>query len=801
LRQYRSVGLAVSLALVGASRASAATITVNAGGNLQAAIDAAQPGDTIMLQAGATFTGPFRLRAKGGSAYITIRSSASDASLPGSGQRMTPSYASLLPKIKGTNTGAAIRTDPGATYWRLLFLEILPASSTASANLVEFGGTGTAQSTLSSVPRYLMLDRCYLHGDPSYGHRRGLALNSGNTQVVGSYFSDFKGVSQDTQAIMGWNGPGPYLIENNYLEGAAENLMFGGNDPSIPNLVPSDIVIRRNLIAKKTAWMTQSWTVKNLIELKNAQRVLIEGNTIENNWAAGQQGYSLVFTPRNQNGTAPWTVVRDVVVQSNIIRHVAAGFNISGYDNLATSQQTQNITIQNNLLYDVNTRWSIPNHPANGWLAVIGGGPKNITFDHNTVDNNGTATIFLDGNPPNIKSILGFEVTNNLLRDNRYGIYGNAIGTGIVGLNAYTPNAVVLNNTFAGGYAKLYPTGNYFPTVAQWLADFVDPAADKYRLVSTSASKGSGSDGKDLGVDFSALTAVLTGDNTRRGDFDGDRKTDITVFRPGTGTWYILKSGSSFASSAAYAWGTVGDVPVPGDFDGDGKADITVFRPSTGVWYILESKSSFSTYRSYTWGTSTDRPVPGDYDGDEKTDLAVYRPSDGRWYVLLSSSNYVTPFVYVLGGPSDIPAPADYDGDGQTDVAVYSPTLGQWTIVFSSSSYSNTVTYRWGTSGDIPIPGDYDGDAKADLAIYRPSNGLWYVLNSGASYSTYNVLTWGTLGDIPVPGDIDGDGRIDPTVYRPSTGTWYVLWSSSNYTTWRTHNWGIATDVPVLKRP
>jgi hypothetical protein len=502
LRQQWSVGLTLSGALLAASSASAATISVNAGGNLQAAIDAAQPGDTILLQAGATFNGPYRLRAKGGSTYITIRSSAADGSLPASGQRISPSHASLLPKIKATTAGSAMTTDKGATYWRLLFLEFLPASSSSSANLVEFGATGTSQNTSSAVPRELVMDRCYLHGDPSYGQRRGLALNSGHATIVNSYFADFKGVTQDTQAIMGWNGPGPFLIENNYLEAAGENLMFGGNDPSIVNLVPSDIVIRRNRITKKTAWMTQSWTVKNLIEFKNAQRVLVEGNTIECNWAAGQQGYSIVFTPRNQNGTAPWTIVRNIVVQNNIIRHMAAAFNILGYDDLATSQQTQDITIKNNLLYNLHTGWSIPNHPANGRLAIIGGGPKNITIDHNTVDNNGSSTIFLYGGYSRTgTSILGLEVTNNLMRDNGYGIYGDKYGEGNVGLKAYAPNAVVLNNTLAGGQATLYPTGNDFPTLTQWLADFVNPGAGDYRLVS-SVSQG-------IGVDFKALNAAL----------------------------------------------------------------------------------------------------------------------------------------------------------------------------------------------------------------------------------------------------------------------------------------------------
>lgn len=493
----------------------ATTRTVNAGGDLQAAIDASAPGDTILLQAGAVFTGNYNLPAKGGSAYITIRSAASDSSLPGSGVRMSPSYASLLPKIRSDQYGPAIRTKPGATYWKLLFLEVLPSNSKAAASLVDFGADSTTQTTLSSVPQHLVIDRCYLHGDPTYGQRRGVALNSGDTQIVNSYFADFKQVLQDTQAIAGTNGPGPYLIENNYIEAAAENIMFGGNDPGIPNLVPSGIVIRRNLITKPTAWMTQSWTVKNLIELKNAENVTIEGNTIEHNWAAGQQGYSIGLSPRNQNGTAPWTVVRDIVIQNNVIRHLAAGFNILGFDNLATSLQTQNITIRNNLLYDVSTAWSTPNHPSPGRFVLLGGGPKNITIDHNTVDNNGSSTIYMYGGyaPAGIQ-IAGLEVTNNLLRHNSYGLFGEGYGSGTVALNGYAPTGVVLRNTFAGGSAKAYPISNDFPTLLQWIAGFIGEATGDYQLVSTSLSNNSATDGKDLGVDFAELNAALTGTTT-----------------------------------------------------------------------------------------------------------------------------------------------------------------------------------------------------------------------------------------------------------------------------------------------
>lgn len=517
MKRNFTAGLCLTLALFLPRLSAAATISVAAGGSLQAAIDAANPGDVIELQPGATFNGPFKLRAKAGmsaTSRITIRSALASA-LPGPGVRISPAAAPLLANIRSTTAGPAMRTDAGAAYWTLMFLEFMPSSSTSSANLVEFGAAGTSQTSLSVVPHHLVIDRCYLHGDPSYGQRRGLALNSGDATIINSYFSDFKGVLQDTQAILGWNGPGPFLIENNYLEAAGENLMFGGGDPNIAQLVPTGIRIVRNHISKPIAWMTQSWTVKNLIEFKNAKDVVLEGNFIENNWAAGQQGYAICLTPRNQNNTAPWVIVKNIVVQNNVIRHVAAAFNILGYDDISPSQQTQDVTIRNNLIYDVSTAWATPNHPSPGRLAIIGAGPKNITFDHNTVDNNGSSTLFIyGGKTPTGVQISGFELTNNLLRQSSYAIYGDKIGQGSVALNYYTPGAVVQHNTFAGASPKLYPVGNDFPTLAQWLADFTNAAAADYTLRSTSLSNNAATDGKDIGVDFPEIVAVMNGEPT-----------------------------------------------------------------------------------------------------------------------------------------------------------------------------------------------------------------------------------------------------------------------------------------------
>ena len=397
----------------GGGSTGGATIVVSAGGNLQQAIDAALPGDTILLQAGATFSGTFVLPAKSGSSFVTIRSSAPDASLPANGTRVSPANAGQLARVQGGFAGMpAFVTALGAHHYRLLFLEVV--NTYANNDIIELGDGSSAQNTLASVAHDLIIDRCYIHGDAANGQKRGIALNSAATSIINSYISDIKSAQSEAQAIAGWNGPGPYTITNNYIEGSGENILFGGSDPSIPNLVPSDIVIRQNYVTKPLAWRSQSWTVKNLIELKNAQRVTIDGNMIENCWAAGQQGFAVMFTPRNQNGTAPWSVVQQVVVTNNVIRHAASGFDILGVDDVSGSRVTNDITIRNNLLLDIGGSWGGQGRT----LVTLGG--SNITFDHNTVFTDGTSVIYAD-----VGAIAGFTFTNNIVPDNAWAIMGS----------------------------------------------------------------------------------------------------------------------------------------------------------------------------------------------------------------------------------------------------------------------------------------------------------------------------------------------------------------------------------------
>ena len=313
----------------------------------------------------------------------------------------------------------------------------------------------------------------------------------------------------------------------------------------------------------------------------------------------------------------------------------------------------------------------------------------------------------------------------------------------------------------------------------------------RYRCVATNSSGSATSSAAVLRI----VTSIAPG------DFDGDGKSDLNVYRSSSGGWYDLLSGSNYATSSLYLWGASTDIPVAGDYDGDGKADPAVYRPSTGQWFILTSSSNYTASIVLAWGVSTDVPVVGDYDGDGKADPAVYRPSTGQWFILTSSSNYTASIVFAWGVSTDIPVGGDYDGDGRADLTVYRPSTGQWFTLTSSSNYTAAIVQSWGVSTDVPLQGDYDGDGKADLAVYRPSTGQWFILTSSSNYTASIVQNWGVSTDVPLQGDYDGDGKADLAVYRPSTGQWFILTSSSNYTASIMQTWGDSTDTAIRQQP
>ncbi len=305
-----------------------------------------------------------------------------------------------------------------------------------------------------------------------------------------------------------------------------------------------------------------------------------------------------------------------------------------------------------------------------------------------------------------------------------------------------------------------------------------------------------GSSGILTGVTFAPSGGVVP-----PGDFDGDAKSDFSIFRPSTGLWATLKSSTNYTTSSSVSWGLSTDIPVAGDYDGDGKVDPAIWRPSTGLWAFLKSSTNYTTSSSVSWGLSTDVPQPGDFDGDGKTDPAIWRPSTGLWAFLKSSTNFTTSGTVSWGLSTDVPLVGDYDGDGKADPTVFRPSTGGWFVLKSSTNFTTSFGVSWGLSTDVPTPGDYDGDGKVDPTIWRPSTGLWAILKSSTNYTTSSTTSWGLSTDIPTASDYDGDGKFDPTVFRPSTGGWFVLKSSTNFTTSFGVSWGLSTDVPINKRP
>ncbi|MBA3711403.1 MAG: right-handed parallel beta-helix repeat-containing protein, partial [Pyrinomonadaceae bacterium] len=439
------------------SPAQANTIFVPSGGNFQAALNTAQPGDTILLEAGGTFIGPFVLPNKPGANWITVRTSAPDTSLPGPNTRITPAYSGVMPKLVSVGLAEPVlSTAPYSHHFRFIGIEFKQASSAAFLyDLILLGDGGGAQNTLDNVPHNIVIDRCYIHAADDGELKRGIALNSASTEIINSHISSFKGVGYDSQAIAGWNGPGPYRIENNYLEGAGENVMFGGATGGLAaqGLIPSDIVIRRNHFRKPLAWRGQ-WTVKNLLELKNARRVVIDGNLFEGCWADAQVGYAILFTPRpNDSGWA--AVVEDVEFTNNTVRQVAAGIHIAGRDSLFSdpnSPRGRRIRVANNLL-------EIEGWPydGDGCFLKLGDGANQVTIEHNTILQVGNLTKVWGA------QATGFVFRNNLARHNQYGFFGDSAGFGTVALTTYFPGAIFTRNLMTKESGALWNVETFYP--------------------------------------------------------------------------------------------------------------------------------------------------------------------------------------------------------------------------------------------------------------------------------------------------------------------------------------------------
>jgi hypothetical protein len=430
---------------------------VSRDGDLQEALRRAQPGDLVSIEAGAELAGPFVLPRKSGAGWIVVATSALENGFPPGGSRVSPTDAASMPRLV-SRSGSVLVAEKGSHNFRFIGIEMCPAAGAALTNVIDLG---SGARSLEEVPHDFIFDRCYIHGDPARGSRRGIALNAAATAVVGSLFTDFKEVGADSQAICGWAGPGPYRIENNEIEAAGENIMFGGADPRISGLVPSDIEIRRNRITKPLALKADGpgssaapWTVKNLLEIKNGRRLLIEGNVFETTWAAAQSGFAILFTVRNEEGTAPWSVVEDVSFSRNVVRHAGSGINVLGHDDVGgPSGRTRRISIRDNVFLDLGgPRWG-----GAGTFVQLLDGTADVVIERNTAFQSGPIVV-ADGAPHE-----GFVFRDNVALHNADGIVGSGASPGRDTLAAYFPGADVSGNTIVGGPAAQYPRANEFP--------------------------------------------------------------------------------------------------------------------------------------------------------------------------------------------------------------------------------------------------------------------------------------------------------------------------------------------------
>ena len=543
--------------------APGSTVTVKAGDDLQSALNNASCGDTIELQAGATFTGSYTLPAKSCDAahWIIIRTSAPDGSLPAEGTRMTPCYAgvsslpgrpalncsstaNVLVRIISSGAGedGPIVFASGANHYRLLGLEI---TRTAGSGIV-----GPLVGSKGSSADQIVVDRVWIHGAPADDTRIGFELSGmTNTAVVSSFFTDFhctsiKGQCTDAHAVSGGVGSlpgGPYKIVGNFLEASGENVFFGGGAATT---TPADIEIRSNHFFKPLIWQPgqpgfvggqggYAFIVKNHFELKNAQRVLFEGNILENNWGGfTQEGHSILLCPKNQHSATgdlcPLCQVTDVTVRYSTISHVGGGIKMgtsisgNGTDG-AQALAGARWSLHDIIIDDVSSEA----YKGDGNLLVIANGwpsnvLNNVTINHITGFPDPTGSLFYISDYLTDPQMSNVVITNNIFGAGRYPVWNLAGGTTSCAYSnipvetfsrCFNPYAFNHNALVASPQAfppSRWPRANFFPPSTE-ATGFVDYGTRNYALSASSPYKNAGSDGKDLGADSIAIQAAIAG--------------------------------------------------------------------------------------------------------------------------------------------------------------------------------------------------------------------------------------------------------------------------------------------------
>jgi hypothetical protein len=539
------------------------TTLVAAGEDFQSALDNAQCGQTIELQAGATFTGLFTIPAKAcdDQHWIVVRTSASDASLPAEGVRISPCYAGVnslpgrpafhcnstqqvMAKLTFGSPGAGpIQFLPGANHYRFVGLEITRATGTgAVGSLVSAQKNATADQ--------LIIDRSWVHGTSQDETTTGVALGGlTNTAIISSYLNDFHctskvGTCTDSHAVSGGNGTapgGPYAIVDNFLEAAGENVLFGGGTATT---TPTDIQISQNHFFKPLTWMLGSsgyvggtggnpFVVKNHLELKNAQRVLAEDNIFEDNWGGfTQTGHSIVLTPKDQSAlqgnVCPICQVTDVTIRYSTVSHVGAGIVIADVDSPGGGEATagERYSIHDVVIDDI----SVAKYDGGGGFLEYGNG-WNANVLNSALINHVTAfpdplghLLDLYNNTTN-PTMWGFTFTNNIVSATNAPVWngnGNPLSCAVhdmplTSLTACFESYSFTNNVIPAALSRYppstWPSTNFFPATATAVqfVNYNSGNGGNYQLAPNSPYKNSGSDGKDPGANISLVEAGIAG--------------------------------------------------------------------------------------------------------------------------------------------------------------------------------------------------------------------------------------------------------------------------------------------------
>jgi uncharacterized delta-60 repeat protein len=452
--------------------------------------------------------------------------------------------------------------------------------------------------------------------------------------------------------------------------------------------------------------------------------------------------------------------------------------------------------------FRLNTNGSLDTSFATAGIATIGNG----TFELGGVSIQSDGKIVFGGNDADAFTGVSYRLNTNGTPDLSYGVNGVAITQLAThwfivqdstlqtdGKLILVGAALRLSDMSAGWFVtRLLPNGTVDQTFASngYYFNYRPIVGNEVGIVSRVAVQ---SDGKivcgayDIESNLKITKVFRLLPNTPSGskyiDFDGDGKTDISIFRPSLGQWWYLRSSDN--TNRAFQFGSSTDKIVPADYTGDGKTDIATFTPSNGFWNVLRSENS--TFYAFPFGTNGDIAAPADYDADGKADAAIFRPSTATWYISKSTGGTI---IQQFGALGDKPVVADYDGDGKADLAIYRVALGQWWYLRSSDGTNRA--FQFGTATDKPMQGDYTGDGKADAAFFRPSSGEWFILRS--EDSSFYSFPFGTVGDVPASGDYDGDGKFDAAVFRPSSGIWYANRSTAGVLI---QPFGTSTDIAV----